>query len=208
MLYRPVSELVRNPNDVSASAEFVAQLLRLAQEGDREAESKLFDLLYKDMRRLAAWTLRNQKSDHSLTPSGLVNEAYLRLFGRTPPDINDRHHFFAICCRVMRRILVDRARKRMRQKRNFDATVSLNGMDIGWNYQPEEVIAIHGALSKLAAHHPRAACIVEMRFFGGLEDAEIASILNTTVRTIQRDWRLSKTLLQEALRSAAPDRES
>ena len=190
----PVNEPEENSGD-----DFVKDLLRKASDGAPAAESRLFELLYLDLRRLAAWNMGNQQPGQSLTPTGLVNETFVRLFGGRRPRLKDRQHFLALCCRVMRRVLVDRARYKMRSKRKTADTVSLSLIEIGDFQSPEAVLAIDQALTRLAVEYPRGANVVEMRFFGGLEDEEIAAVLNASIRTIQRDWKFSKAWLNREL---------
>jgi len=170
----------------------IARLLALVRHGDRDAESRLFEALYTDLKRLAAKFILNEGRAQSLSPTALVNEAYLRIFGSTHPDLKDRHHFLALSCQVMRRLLVDRARSRNSQKRRAGKAETLTDLLVAVEDNPDQILAVDQSLGRLAAFAPRAAKIVEMRYFGGLEDSEIAQVLETSVRTVRRDWAMSR----------------
>lgn len=166
--------------------DLLAALLRRFSSGDRAAGDELFALLYKDLRRLAAYFLRNERPGHSLSPTLLVNEAYLRLFGHHNPTTNDRHHFLALYCGVMRRFLVDRARKHRSQKR--DATqIDWRSQPLDYQTDPLLILQIDQALGRFAEFAERPARAVEMHYFGGLDHEEIAAILDVSTKTIQRD---------------------
>jgi RNA polymerase sigma factor (TIGR02999 family) len=180
----------------------ITRLLALVRRGDRQAEGPLLDALYSDLKKLAARFLFQEGNAQTLTPTALVNEAYLRIFGATPPDIKDRHHFLALSCQVMRRLLVDRARSRNRQKRGAGKAETLTDFLAVVEDNPDQILAVVQSLGRLAAFAPRAAKVVEMRYFGGLEDAEIAEVLETSVRTIRRDWAMSRAWFLSELNSS------
>ena len=179
----------------------VTRLLGRIEGGDRDAESLLFDILYKDLRRLAAYFLRGEAPGTSLSPTALVNEAYLRIFQSASPSLRDRHHFLAISSRVMRNFLVDRARGRRTKKRSplspADWKKDLWSVDT----DPALIMAIDQALTRLAAFAPRAARIVEMNYFGGLDYPEIAGILGVSTRTVRRDMDMALGWLGPELKS-------
>ena len=182
------------------SVEVQGLLLRL-RDGDRAAESRLLELLYSDLRRLAARFIAGEAKNASLSPTGLVNEMYVRLIGGRTLEANDRKHFLALSCRVMRRLLVDRARARKRLRRSGGDPISFTDVMAAQESDSDEIILVDQALGRLAAFAPRAAKIVELRYFGGLADAEIAAVLDTSVRTVLRDWSMAKAWLLEELAS-------
>lgn len=164
----------------------LADLLSRFSSGDRAAGEELFAHLYKDLRRLAAYFLRNERPGHSLSPTVLVNEAYLRLFANRTPSTSDRHHFLALYCSVMRRFLVDRARKHRSQKR--DATqLDWHHQTLDYQTDPIIILQIDQALGRFAEFAERPARAVEMHYFGGLDHDEIAAILDVSSKTIRRD---------------------
>lgn len=191
---------LRSPSPESVE---IAQLLALVRQGDRAAEGRLFDALYADLKRLAAKFILNEGRVQSLSPTALVNEAYLRIFGSTPPDLKDRHHFLALSCQVMRRLLVDRARTRNTRKRSGGKAETLSDFLVAVEENPDQILAVDQSLGRLAVFAPRAAKVVEMRYFGGLEDAEIAEVLETSVRTIRRDWAMSRAWFLSELDTSA-----
>lgn len=191
------------PNPPSPESAEIARLLALVREGDRQAEKQIFDVLYKDLKRLAAKFVLQEAPGQSLSPTSLVNEVYLRIFGSKPPDLKDRHHFLALSCQVMRRFLVDRARSRNRQKRGAGMVETLTEFHSVVEQDPDQLLAIDQSLGRLASFAPRAAKVVEMRYFGGLEDVEIAEVLAVSIRTVRRDWAMSRAWLLSHLDGSA-----
>jgi RNA polymerase sigma-70 factor, ECF subfamily len=173
------------------SAEII-ELLALVRQGDKNAEGRLIETLYADLKKLAAYFLRAEAKAQSISPTLLVNEAYLRIFGTQAPELKDRQHFLALSSQVMRRILVDRARQRSSKKRGEGQQETLNEILIAVEDNPDQILAVDQSLSRLASFAPRAARVVEMRYFGGLEDSEIAEVLETSIRTVRRDWAMSR----------------
>ena len=194
------SQPLRSPSPQSAE---INRLLALVRHGDRDAEGLLYEALYTDLKKLAARFLFNEGNAQSISPTVLVNEAYLRIFGSTPPDLKDRNHFLALSCQVMRRLLVDRARSRNRQKRGAGKAETLTDFLAAVEDNPDQILAVDQSLGRLASFAPRAAKIVEMRYFGGLEDNEIAQVLDTSVRTVRRDWAMSRAWFLTELGSSA-----
>jgi RNA polymerase sigma factor (TIGR02999 family) len=150
---------------------------------------------------MAARFLRGERGDHTLEPNALVNELCVRLLGAEPIAYNDRAHFFALAAQTMRRILIDHARARVAAKRGgAQQRVKLSAVD-GW--QPpghgEDLLALDEVLSKLETADARAARVVEMRFFGGLSEAEIADVLQVSVITVKRDWKAARAWLMASL---------
>jgi len=175
----------------------ITQLLHRIQDGDHSAEEKLVPILYKELHRLAAHYMRRERGDHTLQPTALVNEAYLRLV-RTP-DIawESRIHFFGVAAQLMREVLVDHARAHLASKRGGDVgKVSLDELRV---YSPEksgELVALDEALDRLACQDQRMSRVVELRFFGGLTFEQIAKILKVSEKTAKRDWQLARAWLR------------
>ncbi len=173
-----------------------AQLLRLAAQGDKAAEAQLMPRLYGELHRLAMNYLSHERRDHTLQATALVNEAYLRIMGDRLPAVNDRGHFLALAAQAMRRILVDYARKRGAGKRGNGSPATaiddhLNVPDKDW----ELVSGIDDALNALAGVHPRAAKVVELRYFVGLTLEEAAGALKVAPKTANRDWAFARAWL-------------
>ena len=178
-----------------ASAELQTVLARVRQ-GERSALEELVTLLYPELRRRAAQYLRRERRGHTLQPTALVNEAYLRLFRADELEWNDRAHFLAAMAQQMRRILVDYARGRNAHKRP-GAQVRVEFQDVAdvQHSQPIDLLAIDQALTHLAAADLRASRVVELRFFGGLMETETAEVLGISIATVKRDWLFAKAWL-------------
>lgn len=168
----------------------VTALLARVNAGDRDAFDRLFPLVYAQLRQAADRVLRSERSGHTLQPTALVHEAYLKLIGSAPLPSRDRAQFFGIAARAMRQILVDHARRRASHKRGGGVILEpLSGHEVGPDApDPEEILALNDALDRLSAFSPRLRSVVELRYFGGLDENEIASALDVTTRTVQRDW--------------------
>jgi RNA polymerase sigma factor (TIGR02999 family) len=174
----------------------VTSLLAQLRQGDRQAEERLIPLVYAELRRLAASYLRKERREHTLQPTALVHEAYLRLRDVRDIDWRSRNHFFALAAQLMRRILVDHARAHRARKRGGSReTLNLDDVLVFSSPRSEQFIALEEALTRLAEKDPRQSQIVEMRFFGGLGEEEIASLLDISVRTVKHDWRMAKAWL-------------
>lgn len=170
----------------------ITAMLRAWQEGDGAAAERLFGAVYSDLRRLAASHLRRERSGHSLQPTALVNELYLRLAGARP-RFEDRGHFFRVAARAMRRILVDHARRRGAAKRGERTRVQTIDAALGVQANPNvDVLRVDEALTDLAALDPRQGQVVELRFFAGLSIEETAAVLELSPATIKRDWTTAK----------------
>jgi RNA polymerase sigma factor (TIGR02999 family) len=174
----------------------VTTMLRAWAQGDEAAGERLFEVLYAELRRQAARYMRGERRGHTLQPSGLVHEAYLRLQGSPGLEWHDRTHFFAIAARVMRQVLVDHARRRKAAKRE-GCLVSLDDADA--QAAPLEVLDLEEALKELTALDPRQARVVELRFFGGLDVEETADALGLSARTVKREWQTARAWLQRRL---------
>ncbi len=188
----------------STSPQEITQLLRAWNDGDAAALERLTPLVYQELRRLAHRHLARERQDHSLQTSALVNEAYLRLVDAKQVNWQNRAHFFGVSARLMRQILVDFARQRDSQKRG--GAVSLveledtpnQGLDIAQT-RSADLVALDDALNVLATLNPRHSQIVELRFFGGLSEVEIAEVLHVSERTVRGDWRVARAWLQREL---------
>jgi RNA polymerase sigma factor (TIGR02999 family) len=179
----------------------ITQLLASLKSGDKSnAAAKLMPLVYDEFRALAARQLRRERPDHTLQPTALVNEAYLRLIDQTRVDWQGRTHFFAVGAQAIRRILVDHARQRKRQKRGGGAGRVVLDDDVALAPQrSEEILALDEAMQKLAELDPRQAQIVEMRFFGGMSVEEVAQVLGVSKRTVEGDWTMARAWLLREL---------
>ena len=176
-------------------------LLASARAGDKQAAGAAYSLLYGELRRLARAKLRQHQSMTLLDTTSLVHESYLRLVGAEALPVEDRHHFFAYAARVMRSVIVDFARARATERRGGEAEhLALDTMLSGEVAAPEnDVLRVHEALGVLERADERLARIVEMRYFGGLSEAEIAEVLGLSERTVRRDWEKARLLLKAAL---------
>jgi RNA polymerase sigma-70 factor (ECF subfamily) len=178
----------------------ITLLLTQLRSGKTEVESKLVDAVYPELRRIARRYLRRERSDHTLQPTALVNEAYLHLLGQMDKDWQSRAHFFAVAAQAMRRILVDYARTRCAQKRGGEyKRVTLTEELALSDDRLEQIISIDAALKRLAEWDLRQSKIVELRFFAGLSEEEVAQVLDVTVRTVKRDWRVARAWLHGEL---------
>ena len=184
----------------------VTQLLAQASSGDAVARATLFDVLYRELRRLAEGAMRAERANHTLQPTALVHEAFLRLAGNQG-RFENRAHFLGVAASAMRRVLVDHARGRNAHKRGHGATlVTVNDLDALPQAAAEEVdlVVLDDALSRLAVLDARQGQIVELRFFGGLSVEETAALIGVSERTIKREWQMSRAWLRrEMSRSAA-----
>src|ERR1035438_1552352 len=168
------------------------------------SESALFELIYHELRRLASSYLRQERPDHTLQTSALVNEAYLRLAGNRHLQSTDRQQYLRVASHAMRHVLVDHARRRSAQKREGGVRVNLDEADPADGTNLEELLVIDAALGKLAEVDARQAEIVELRYFGGLSVPETAEALNISEKTVKRDWAVARAWLRGELDEAAP----
>jgi RNA polymerase sigma factor (TIGR02999 family) len=166
------------------------------RDGDKEAESKLMALVYDELHHIAERYMRRERSDHTLQPTALVNEAYMRMLTQRDREWNGRVHFFAVAAQAMRRILVDHARAHRSGKRGgARAKLELQDTLIAAQEQPDHLLALDAALNRLAEWDARQGKVVELRVFGGLSEDEIAQTLGVSVRTVKRDWSMAKAWL-------------
>ena len=183
----------------------VTRLLLSWSGGDKNALNEILPLVYRELRRLAAAYLRRERHDHTLQPTALVHEAYLRLVDQDRIDCHTRAQFFGIAANLMRQILVNHAKRRQAAKRGGGNRVSLDEAAIE-SQQTQEVslIALDDALEKLALLDPRQCRIVELRFFGGLTEDEIAELVGVSPFTVKRDWRIARAVLYDELHAPIP----
>lgn len=176
-------------------------LLLSWSRGDSQAREALLPLVYGELRGIAGRYMRQERSDHTLQPTALIHEAYLRLVDQKRVDWQNRAHFFGVAANVMRRILVDHARRRGRVKRGgAERTVSLEELSDVADQRTPDLLALDAALTHLAARDPRKASIVELHFFGGLTVAETAEVLGCSTATVTRHWRTAKVWIFRQLR--------
>ena len=194
------------PAEASAQADTheVTQLLVDWSHGDRAAFEKLIPLVYAELRYLAHRYMEGQRPNHTLQTTALVNEAYLRLADQSQPNFTNRSHFFAVAAKAMRQILVDYAKAQQRQKRGGGATkVELDEAALISPEQTKAILDVNEALDRLAMLDSRKAHIVELRYFGGLNQDEIAEVLKISTVTVRRDWVFARAWLYTELHSAA-----
>lgn len=177
----------------------ISRLLKQARAGEDGASAKLVDAVGGELRRLARRYMRLERLDHTLQPTALVNEAYLRLFPGQSRGWADRSHFIRSAARAMRQILVDHARRRNRNKRGGDHNrIPLDsGVALASDQQPAILLALDEALDRLAELDPRQAQIVELLYFSGMTQPEAAKALDISPRTVSREWRLARAWLRE-----------
>jgi RNA polymerase sigma-70 factor, ECF subfamily len=180
------------------SPEDVTNLLRRGD--DPVAREALLKVVYDELRRRAGAMMRRESAGHTLQPTALVHEAWFRLVGQNDVDWQGRAHFFGIATQMMRRVLLDHARRRLREKRGGDVVkVSLeDGMPLSVE-RPKDVVAVDEALARLGQLDERQAKIVELRFFGGLSVEEVAEVLGVSKRTVEADWTMAKAWLRREL---------
>jgi RNA polymerase sigma factor (TIGR02999 family) len=190
----------------TTSPKEVTQLLIDWGNGDQAALDKLLPLVEEELRRLASRYMRRESPGHTLQTSALVNEAYLRLIEQKSVHWQNRAQFFGIAAQLMRRILVDHARRRQYAKRGGGAQKApLEEAAMVTQERAAELVALHEALTQLAAMDERKGRIVEMKFFGGLTTEEVAEVLKVTPRTIEREWRKAKAWLRHAISKGEAD---
>ena len=178
----------------------VTSLLRAWSDGDANALDGLVPVVEAELRRLARIYMSRERKDHTLQPTAVVNEVFIRLIDATGIRWNDRAHFFGICARLMRRVLVDHARSRGYQKRGGGAQrVTLDERVLAAPPMDVDLLALDVALEQLAAVDERKCRVIEMRFFGGLSVEETATALNVSTDTVKRDWRIAKLWLLDAI---------
>jgi RNA polymerase sigma factor (TIGR02999 family) len=185
----------------------VTQILAAIEAGEPRAAADLLPLVYDELRRLAAARLANEKAGHTLQPTALVHEAYVRLMGGPQPqDWDGRGHFFAAAAEAMRRILVESARRKLRERHGGGRKrLTLDDLDLAAEAaEDDELVALSEALDKLAAVNPRAADLVKLRFFAGLSGREAAGVLNISPRKADQVWAYARAWLLDRLNDGTP----
>jgi len=178
-----------------------AMLAEWSESGNREALDRLMPIVYDELRRQAARYLKHERQGHTLQTTALVHEAYVRLIDQAGVRWQNRAHFFGIAAEMMRRILVDHARRRRAAKRGGDSLKVTLDEAINASAEPNlDLIAVDGALTKLASLDQQQARVVELRFFGGLSVDETAEVLGISERTVKRDWSVAKAWIRRELR--------
>ena len=180
-----------------------AEITRFLQEwndGNEDAKELLLPYVYDELKRQARSLMKGERTNHTLQPTALVHEAFLRLSEQSGIGWKNRHHFFGISCRLMRQILIDHARKHTAGKRGSNIIhFSIDDVQIPVEERAASIIALDDALQKLAEFDERQAQVVEMRFFGGLNNQEIADALNINERTVRREWQTARLWLLREL---------
>jgi RNA polymerase sigma factor (TIGR02999 family) len=183
-----------------ADPEEVTELLRAWRTGDDRADAELLARVYDTLRNIAVGQLRAERVGHTLQPTALVHEAYLRLLGQRVVDWRDRAHFFGLAAVTMRRILVDHARRRKAKRRDAEQVQPITVLTEGG--ESVDLLDLDRALDRFASRFPRQAKVVEMRYFAGLEFEQVALALDTSLRTVKRDWTFARAWLRDALEPA------
>jgi len=184
----------------------VTQILEAIHQGNPKAAEELLPLVYEELRKLAAHKMANERPGHTLQPTALVHEAWLRLVGDRASEFENRGHFFAAAAEAMRRILVERARRKHREKRGGGAEhVDLDELEIAAPMgNEEESLAIHEALDRLAAQDARKAEVVKLRYFVGFSFEETAEVLGISVPTAKREWAYARAWLHQEIVADKP----
>ena len=189
-----------SPAPQSPSPHELTRTLAAAAGGDQDAAARLMPLVYDELRALAAKALQRERPDHTLQPTAIVNEAFLRLVEQSHAEYHSRTHFFAISAQMIRRVLVDHARKHHAAKRGgHEKRLTLRESLDGGISKEIDVLALDEALEKLARLDPRQCQVVELRFFGGLSVEQTADMLEISPRTVEQDWRMARAWLKREL---------
>ena len=177
-------------------------LLTAVERGDPKATDELLELVYGELRVLATYKMAQESPGQTLQPTALVHEAWLRLLGSETPSFQNRAHFFSAAAEAMRRILIDRARRKLTQRHGGGyERVDLDGYDLAAPESDQQLLAVHDALDKLAAEHPVQAELVKLRYFAGLTNEETAQLLNISVSTAKNYWAFSRAWLLREIES-------
>ena len=176
----------------------VTLLLGELSAGNRDALSQLVPLVYDELRRIAEWRLRNERPSHTLQPTALVHEAYVRLLGQDQPDYNNRAQFYAVAARVMRQVLVDHARRVAATKRGGEK-ISLEAIGEPSKPQDPQILLLEMALNRLEDHDAEKARLIELRYFGGLTFEESATVMGLTVDQVRRRLRIAQAWLSREM---------
>jgi RNA polymerase sigma-70 factor (ECF subfamily) len=180
----------------------ITGLLNDLRQGNAGAQAEIIPLIYPELRKIAARYMRRERAEHTLQATALVHEAYLRMMGQQNQDWQNRAHFFGVAADLMRKILVDHARRHLAARRGGGAyRVELNEALVGTESAADAVLEIDSAIQNLSKLDPRQAEVVVMRVFAGLTEQEIAVVLNVSDRTVKRDWKMAKAWLRSVLSS-------
>jgi RNA polymerase sigma-70 factor, ECF subfamily len=187
---------------ITSARSSITTILQQYRDGDSHALNRLFEQCHLDLKRIARNLLRNERPNHTLQPTALVNEAVLRLLDDQLSSLTDHVEFYSAVAREMRRALTDYARRRLTDKRGHgDVPLPLDAIAPPWFvHDIESLVALDQALERLAVASPRCATVVELRYVLGLSTAEIATLLRTTTRTVERDWAWARTELYADLK--------
>ena len=177
----------------------ITKLLIDWKGGNAEAFNELAPMVYRELRKLAASCLRSDRPDHTLQPTALIHEAYLRLIDQSMPGWQNRSHFFGVAARLMRQVLVDFARSRQSQKRGGGNKVTLNEAVAYSEENSSRLLEINEALDRLAAFDERKCKVIELRYFGGLDREEIAEALGVSLATVKRDLAIAEAWLRREM---------
>lgn len=181
--------------------ENITVLLQAYTDGNKGVVDQLLPLLYDELRKLAGFHMQKERDGHTLTPTSLVHEAYMKLINQDQVNWQNRSHFMAVASTAMRRILINYAKQKLAQKRGGDAPmVTFNEEIMSGDTKPEELIMLDRALEKLQSLSERQSKVVEYKFFGGLTFEEIAEVIKVAVPTVRRDWRLARAWLTRELK--------
>jgi RNA polymerase sigma factor (TIGR02999 family) len=181
----------------------VTRIIAAAAGDDEALIARVFPLVYDELRRIAHRALLRSSGNATLSTTALVNETYLKLAGHADLGLDGRKHFFALCARAMRQIVVDHARRRHADKRGGEPAWSIDTLDADSAARPETVVALDEALTALAAHDARLVRLIEYRVFGGLDSVEIAALLDLSPRQVQREWLRARAWVGRALDAGA-----
>lgn len=181
----------------------VTGLLAALVAGERDAADRLLPIVYRELRAIAAARMANERAGHTLTPTALVHESYLRLVGSSLPAFRDRRHFLAIAATAMRRVLIDHARGARRDKRGgVDAPLSLGAVVDQVSTDPTELLILDDALTRLGENDAQMARVVELRYFGGLDVKETAEVMGISPRSVNRAWTAARAWLGREIGAA------
>jgi len=178
-------------------------LLNAVEQGDPQAADKLLELVYEELRRLAASKMARETPGQTLQHTELVHEAWLRLVGTQNPKFENRNHFFSAAAEAMRRVLIDRARRKLTQRHGGGVErVDLDGQDLASPEVDEQLLAVHEVLDKFAKDHPVQAAVVKLRYFVGMTNEETAQVLGISVSSVNNYWMFSRTWILHEIKNA------
>jgi RNA polymerase sigma factor (TIGR02999 family) len=178
-------------------------LLNAVEQGDLQAADKLLELVYEELRRLAASKMARETPGQTLQPTELVHEAWLRLVGTKNPKFENRNHFFSAAAEAMRRVLIDRARRKLTQRHGGGVVrVDLDGQNLAAPDVDEQLLAVHEVLDKFAKDHPVQAEVVKLRYFVGMTNEETAQVLGISVSSVNNYWMFSRTWILHEIKNA------